>query len=103
MEFDVIEKEVSIPADTKTLIAVFGLSPVEASFLQVLLKQNWVGPDEFPELNYPVRQLIYTMRKKLELKMRIWIINDGRGKYCIPNNSKRAISALLQKALNSGE
>ena len=101
--FDTMERDISVPADSKTLIAVFKLSPVEASFLQVLLERDWVSKDEFPPANYSNRQVMYTLRKKLESKFRVWIINDGQGRYSITPDSKRKISAEITKALNSGE
>ena len=46
------EIEGYVPADEKTLIAVFGLSPMEARFLQALLQGDWVGKEEMPEVAF---------------------------------------------------
>ncbi len=101
MEFNTVEQGLSVPADQKTLIAEFGLSPMEASFLQVLLKQDWVGRDEFPEVRYPIKHVIYTLRKKLGRRVRV--INDGRGRYSIPDAGKSFVSNTLKKAFSLGE
>jgi hypothetical protein len=95
MKFITEEKDVPILADQKTLIAAFGLSLNEAGYLQKLLESNWVHKDEFPEVSYPARQVIYALRRKLEAK-RIWIINDGRGKYSIPATDKTKIKLFLE-------
>jgi hypothetical protein len=94
MKFITEERDVPVLADQKTLIAVFGLSLNEAGYLQKLLESNWVHKDEFPEVSYPARQVIYALRKKLEQR-RIWIINDGRGQYSIPPTDKTKIKAIL--------
>ena len=94
--FDTIERDISIPADKKTLIAAFNLSPMEAGFLQVLLDRDWVGKDEFPSVNYSIRQVIYTLRKKIEHGS-VRVINDGQGRYSIPISGKRALSLAIQK------
>ena len=68
VEFVTTEPRVRVPADEKTLIYTFGFSPMEARFVQAMLNTtNWVGEDELPEIKYSVRQVIYTLRKKLEL------------------------------------
>ncbi len=96
------EPDISIPADEKTLMRAFGVSPMEARFIQAMLNTTgWVGEDELPEIKYSVRQVIYTMRKKLERK-KIWVINDGNGKYSIPPASKEIIKRTIEESLPTG-
>lgn len=103
--FDTGDRGMHVPADEKTLIAVFGLSPMEARFLQALLQGDWVGKEEMPEVAFSIRQVIYLLRKKLEQKLigrnRIWIINDGQGRYSITLTGKLALSVALEQYLKS--
>jgi hypothetical protein len=97
-EFMTEEPKFSIPADEKTLIYVLGVSPMEARFVQAMLNTTgWVGEDELPEIKYSVRQIIYTLRKKLDPK-RIWVINDGNGRYSIPPASKEILKREIEKS-----
>ena len=49
--------------------------------------------------------MIYLLRKKLEQKLigrnRIWIINDGQGRYSITLTGKLALSVALEQYLKS--
>ena len=102
VEFVTTEPRVRVPADEKTLIHTFGFSPMEARFVQAMLNTtNWVGEDELPEIKYSVRQVIYTLRKKLEPK-KIWVINDGNGRYSIPPSCKEIIRREIEAALPTG-
>jgi hypothetical protein len=98
LEFMTEEPKFSILADEKTLIHAFGVSPMEARFVQAMLNMNWVGEDELPEIKYSVRQVIYTLRKKLEPK-KIWVINDGNGRYSIPPTCKEIIKREIEKSM----
>lgn len=94
-----VEPDKPVPADEKTLIHVFGFSSMEARFVQAMLNTtNWVGEDELPEIKYSVRQIIYTLRKKLEPR-RIWVINDGNGRYSIPPTCKERIRRAIEASL----
>ena len=95
------EPDILVPADEKTLMKVFSLSPMEAKFLQSMLINSWVGKDELPEVKYSARQVIYTLRMKLG--KRIWVINDGVGRYSIPPSGKQIVKAEIEKALTLGE
>ena len=95
------EPDISIPADEKTLMQTFSLSPMEARFIQAMLNTSWVGEDELPEIKYSVRQVIYTMRKKLE-RRKIWVINDGNGRYSIPPACKEIIKRAIEASLPTG-
>lgn len=96
--FKTKEPDISVPADEKTLMQVFSLSPMEAKFLQSMLTNNWVGKEELPIVKYSIRQVIYTMRTKLE-RRHIWLINDGDGRYSIPPSSKQIVKDEIEKAL----
>jgi hypothetical protein len=96
LAFNTEDRDVPVPADEKTLIAAFGLSPMEARFLQGMLNSVWVGKEELPEVSFSIRQVIYMLRKKLEMD-RVWIINNGRGRYSITPDGKRALSAKLKR------
>ena len=99
VEFMTVEPDVPVPADEKTLMHVFGVSPMEARFMQAMLNTNdWIGEDELPEVKYSVRQVVYTLRKKLD-KRKIWVINDGNGKYSIPATCKEIIRRTIETAL----
>lgn len=103
-EFDTMEQPVSVPADEKTLSAVFRLSPMEAKFLKVLLKSDWVGKEDLPPVQYSIRQVIYTLRKKIEqVQKGIWIINDLQGRYSIPDPGKKHLFEALQRAITLEE
>jgi hypothetical protein len=98
-EFMTAEPLNPIHADEKTLMFALGISPMEARFVQAMLNTTgWVGEEELPEIKYSVRQVIYTLRKKLEPK-RIWVINDGNGRYSIPPSCKEIIRRTIEAAL----
>ena len=102
VEFMTEEPHVSVPADEKTLMKAFGVSPMEARFIQAMLNTTgWVGEDELPEIKYSVRQVIYTRRKKLD-PLRILVINDGNGKYSIPPACKEIIKRTIEASLPTG-
>jgi hypothetical protein len=97
-EFMTEEPKFSIPADEKTLMYALSISPMEARFVQAMLNTtDWVGEKELPEIRYSVRQVVYALRKKLE-RRRIWIINDGNGRYSIPPASKEIIKREIEKS-----
>jgi hypothetical protein len=101
-EFMTVEPHNPIPADEKTLIYALGVSPMEARFVQAMLNTTgWVGKDELPEVKYSIRQVIYTLRTKLEPK-KIWVINDGNGRYSIPPSCKEIIRRTIEAALPTG-
>ena len=99
--FAIKEPDIQVPADEKTLMHVFGLSPMEARFLQAMLVRDWVGRRELPEVKYSIRQVIYTLRMKLEGKG-IIIINDAAGRYSIPPRSKEVARGRIEEALALG-
>jgi len=102
VEFMTVEKHNPIPADEKTLVHAFGVSPMEARFIQAMLNTTgWVGEEELPEIKYSVRQIIYTLRKKLEPR-KIWVINDGNGRYSIPPSCRDIIRRTIEAALPKG-
>lgn len=98
------EPDISVPCDVKTLMLVFTLGPLEATFLQAMLStKGWVGKDEIPEARASIRQMIYKLRTKIEPR-KVWVLNDGRGRYSIDPSSKRVAKALIEAALpHSGE
>ena len=98
------EPDISVPCDVKTLMLVFTLGPLEAKFLQAMLStKGWVGKDELPEARASIRQMIYKLRSKMK-PLRVWVINDGQGRYSIDPSGKRAAKALIERALaHSGE
>jgi hypothetical protein len=99
VEFMTVEPLKPIPADEKTLMFALGISPMEARFVQAMLNTTgWVGEEELPEIKYSVRQVIYTLRRKLEPK-KIWVINDGNGRYSIPPSCKEIIRRTIEAAL----
>ena len=99
VEFMTVEPNIPVPADEKTLIHALGISPMEARFVQAMLNTNgWVGKDELPEVKYSIRQVIYTLRTKLGSK-RIWVINDGNGRYSIPPACKEIIRRTIEASL----
>jgi hypothetical protein len=87
--------ELSFDVEANLLSAKFDLSPLEARFLRVLLLQADASKKDFPEISFALRQLIYTLRKKLEKIGGVYIVNDGYGHYSIPRVSKRLILAEL--------
>jgi hypothetical protein len=92
-----------IPADEKTLRTVFRLSVTEARLLNLLLKQEWVGQEDFDAIDYSLRQIVYTLRRKIRpLGLRA-IVNDGRGRYAVSTAGKVAISRAIERALTLGE
>lgn len=102
VNFVTTEPEIDVPADEKTLICVFGLAPMEARFLQAMLDTtDWIGKEELPEIKYSVRQIIYTLRKKLE-RRKIWVLNDGNGKYSIPPSCKEIVRRTIEATLPTG-
>ncbi len=102
VEFMTEEPHISVPADEKTLMRALGISPMEARFVQAMLNTtDWVGEDELPEIKYSVRQVIYTMRKKLEPR-KIWVINDGNGRYSIPPACKEIVRRAIEASLPTG-
>ena len=102
VEFMTVEKHNPTFADEKTLMYALGVSPMEARFVQSMLNTTgWVGEEELPEIKYSVRQIIYTLRKKLEPK-KIWVINDGNGRYSIPPSCKEIIRRTIEAALPTG-
>lgn len=104
LNFVTEEPDISVPCDEKTLMHVFTLGPMEAKFLQAMLAtRGWVGKEELPEARASIRQMIYKLRQKMEPR-RIWVINNGQGRYSIDPSSKRVAKALIERALaNSGE
>lgn len=103
IEFKTEETVISVTADEKTLVYVFGLTRMEARFFQAMLKHNsWVGKEELPELSYSIRQMIYTLRMKLDRK-HIKVINDGRGRYTITPDSKEVVKREIESSIYSGE
>jgi hypothetical protein len=100
IEFMTEEPHVSVPADEKTLVHAFSFSPMEAKFVQAMLNTtDWVGEDDLPDTKH-VRQVIYTLRKKLEPR-RIWVINDGNGRYSIPPTCKELMRKAIEASLPS--
>lgn len=99
VDFITIEPDRPVPADEKTLIHALGITPMEARFVQAMLNTtDWVGKDELPEVKYSIRQVIYTLRTKLEAK-KIWVINDGNGRYSIPPACKEIIRRTIEASL----
>jgi hypothetical protein len=102
IEFMTEEPRFFTPADEKTLIHALGITPMEARFVQAMLNTTgWVGKDELPEVKYSIRQVIYTLRTKLESR-RIWVINDGNGRYAIPPACKEIIRRAIEASLPTG-
>lgn len=103
MNFITEEPDISVPADLKTLMQVFDLPPLEAKFLQTMLTtQGWIGKQELPEASRSIRQVIYKLRAKIEPR-KVWVINNGQGRYSIPPPSKWVVKKLIEEALNPGE
>ena len=101
MNFMTTEPDIHVPADEKTLMSVFKLPVLEARFLHAMLntKGGWVGKYELPAIQYSIRQTVYKLRNKLEaMDRRIWVINDGDGRYAITPTGKKIIKELLEKA-----
>ena len=98
------EPDITVPADLKTLMAVLGLKMMEAKFLQAMLAtKGWVGKEELPEIKYSKRQVIYTLRRKLDL-LGIQVLSDGEGRYGVQPNNKKTVKRHIELALaHSGE
>lgn len=102
VNFVTTEPDIDVPADEKTLMLTFNISPMEARFMQAMLATTgWVGKDELPEVKYSTRQVIYKLRIKLA-KHRIWVVNDGYGRYSIPHACKEIVKQTIQAALPAG-
>ena len=102
VEFMTVEPKIKVPADEKTLIHALGITPMEARFVQAMLNTTgWVGKDELPEVKYSIRQVIYTLRTKLDPK-KIWVINDGNGRYSIPPACKEIVRRAIEASLPTG-
>lgn len=98
VNFVMREPDIAVPADEKTLMSVFDLPMLEARFLHAMLDQPWVGKDELPAIKYSIRQIVYKLRLKLEsFDRRIWVINDGGGRYGITPTGKQVIKELISK------
>lgn len=94
------QQELTSPVviDKQTLLSVFELSPTEAEFLHVLLlSDKWVGREDFPEIPYPIRQVIYTLRKKLRGSYGVFIANDGEGRYAMAYQYKKILQHVVAK------
>ena len=103
VEFVTEEPDISVLADVKTLMQVLKISPMEAKFVQAMLNtKGWIGSAELPDIKYSKRQVIYTLRSKLE-EGGIRILNDGTGKYTIPPGGKMVIKKLIEDQLTLGE
>lgn len=85
----------SFDVEANLLSARFELSPLEAKFLRVLIAKRDASQADFPEASFAIRQLIYTLRKKLQKIGGVYIVNIGDGRYSIPKTSKRLIRAEL--------
>lgn len=85
----------SFDVEANLLSAKFDLSPLEAKFLRVLIAKRDASQADFPEATFAIRQLIYTLRKKLQKIGGVYIVNIGDGRYSIPRTSKRLIRAEL--------
>jgi hypothetical protein len=102
LNFVTEEPDISVPCDEKTLIHVFTLGPLEAKFLQAMLStKGWVGKEELPVVRASIRQMIYKLRAKLEPR-KVWVINNGRGRYSIPPSSKHVAKMLIEAKLTQG-
>jgi hypothetical protein len=88
-------EKICLDVSEKVLMEVFHLSPREAEFMRPLLYYTLPGPEELPNLKYSGRQIIYTLRKKLEAKYRVRIRSYGGGRYGFSQEDK----AILQDAL----
>jgi hypothetical protein len=99
VNFMTTEQDILVPADEKTLMSVFDLPMLEARFLHAMLNRTWVGKDELPAIKYSIRQIAYKLRLRLEARdRRIWIINDGSGRYGVTPTGKLAIKGLIERA-----
>lgn len=95
-------QETPVPADFKTLMWVFSLPPLEAKFLALMLGgEGWIGKEELPEGKYSTRQTIHKLRARMD-PLRIWVINDNRGRYSIPPSSRLVAKQLIEQALTLG-
>lgn len=91
------ENDPLLDAEANLLSAKFKLSPLEARFLQILITRADGAKEDMPELTFAIRQLIYTLRKKLDRLGGVYIVNDGNGRYSIPRISKQLIREALSK------
>lgn len=85
----------SFDVEANLLSAKFALSPLEAKFLRILLREPDASKKDLPEITFAIRQLIYTLRKKLEKIGGVYIVNDGGGRYSIPRVSKKVLREEL--------
>lgn len=90
-----ITKDASFDVESNLLSARFDLSPLEARFLKALLGRPSASHDDFPEVTFAIRQLIYTLRKKMEAIGGVYIVNEGGGRYSMPRSSKRLLREKL--------
>jgi hypothetical protein len=88
-------KDASFDVEANLLSVKFDLSPLEARFLRVLLARPGASKDDFPEVIFAIRQLVYTLRKKVEGIGGVYIVNDGGGHYSMPRSSKRLLREQL--------
>jgi hypothetical protein len=88
-------RDASFDVEANLLSVKFDLSPSEARFLRVLLARPDVSKVDFPEIIFAIRQLVYTLRKKVENIGGVYIVNDGGGHYSMPRSSKRLLRAQL--------
>jgi hypothetical protein len=67
----------------------------------MLSTKGWVGKEEIPVVRASIRQMIYKLRAKLEPR-KIWVVNNGRGRYSIPPSSKHVAKLLIEVGLTQG-
>ena len=95
--------DIIVTADQKALQRALGISPIMARMVQAMLLSNdYISPDDLPELKFSVRQLVYMMRKKLD-KHKIEVLNDGCGGYRLTRQSKHIIDRLVEENLFVGQ
>jgi hypothetical protein len=98
LEFKTTEPKVQVPADHITLMAVFDLTPLEAKLLQAMLVGGWVGAREVPDAAASFRQIVFTLRGKMERLHAVTIVNNGGGKkYAMPIAAKKIVAQALEK------
>ena len=68
----------------------------------MLSSKDWVGPEELPAVKYSKRQVIYTMRQKLEPKQ-IIVLNNGMGRYAVTSSAKKLAKRMIEDALSLSE
>jgi len=86
--------DLCIDVDEKTLMEVFDLSPREAQFLRPMLYYTIAEKDTFPTLSYNPRQIIYTLRKKIN-SYGVRIKSYGEGRYGFVGQDKQKLKPLL--------